>query len=93
MALFTFIMDFQGGTYISQVNASSPESACVKWAENLETSEIQGLGSKGKNFLIEEMKKEPPVALNGVSNVWCSWASIYGKSALINLVQTELTSV
>jgi hypothetical protein len=93
MALFTFIMDFQGGTYISQVNATSPESACIKWAENLETSEIPGLGSKGKNFIIEEVKKEPPVTLKGVSNSWCTILDVYGKRALINLVQTEQTPV
>lgn len=84
-------MDFQGGTYISQVNASSPKSACVKWAENLETAKIQGLGLKGKGFLIEEMK-EPPVALKGVLNTWCTSTLIFGKGAYINLVQTEQTS-
>lgn len=89
MPLYTFIMDFQGGTYISQVQASSPRSACIKWAENLEINEIEGMGEKGKTKLIEEMKKELPVPLKGVINVWFTAGSIRGKSANINLVQTE----
>ena len=86
-------MDFHGGTYISQVRASSPRSACIKWAENLEINEIEGLGEKGKSKLIEEMRTETPVALKGLSNAWCTCALIYGKSASINLIQTEQTSV
>jgi hypothetical protein len=82
-------LDFQGGTYISQVRASSPRSACIKWAENLEINEIEGLGEKGQGKLIEEMKRELPVPIKGVINVWCTSALIRGKGASINLVQTE----
>ena len=89
MPLYTFIMDFQGGTYVAQIRASSPRSACVKWAENLETNEIHGLGEKGKSVLIEEMKGESPIAIDGITNTWFASASIRGKSAYINLVLTE----
>jgi hypothetical protein len=88
MPLYTFIMEYAGGTYISQVKASSPKSACLKWAQKLGDSEVQGLGLKGKESLIEQMKEETPVALDGVSNVWCNSALVRGKLALINLVRT-----
>jgi hypothetical protein len=89
MALYTFIMEYAGGTYISQVKARSPKSACVKWAQNLDDSQVEGLGLKGKVSLIEQMKEEPPVAVAGVSNTWCSSALVRGGLALINLVLTE----
>jgi hypothetical protein len=89
MALYTFIMEYAGGTYISQVKAPSPKSACVKWAQKLGDTEVEGLGPKGRNSLIEQMKEESPVALGGVSNVWCNSALVRGELALINLVRTE----
>lgn len=89
MPFYTFIMEYAGGTYISQVNAPSAKSACVKWAHKLNASEIKGLGVKGKESLIEQMKDEIPVALNDTLNAWCTSALISGKSALINLVQTD----
>ncbi len=89
MAFYTFIMEFAGGTYISQVKAVSAKAACVKWAQSLDMSEVEGLGLKGKESLIEQMREKSPVALEGLLNAWCTGALIRGKSALINLVQTE----
>ncbi len=89
MPLYTFIMEYAGGTYLSQIKASSPESACVKWAQKLDESQVKGLGLKGKESLIEQMKEESPVALDGVLNAWCNTALVRGKLALINLVRTE----
>ena len=82
-------MEFAGGTYISQVKAPSAKAACVKWAQSLDLSQVKGLGLKGKESLIEQMKEESPVALDGLSNAWCTGALIRGESALINLVRTE----
>jgi len=89
MAFYTVIMEFAGGTYISQVTAASAKSACVKWAQSLDVSQIQGLGLRGKESLIEQMRDESPTVIAGLSNAWCTGALIRGSSALINLVQTE----
>jgi hypothetical protein len=89
MALYTFIMEYAGGTYISQIRSSSPKSACVKWAQKLDDSQVKGLGLKGKESLIGQMREDAPVALDGLLNAWCNPALIRGKLALINLVRTE----
>ena len=70
MALYTFIMEYAGGTYLSQVKASSPKSACVKWAQRLDDSLVKGLGRKGKETLISQMKEELPVAVDGFSRTF-----------------------
>lgn len=88
MPLYTLIMEYADGTYISQIKAPSPKSACVKWGQRLDESQVKGLGLKGKESLIERMKEESPLALEGMSNVWCHSALVRGKLALINLVQT-----
>jgi hypothetical protein len=82
-------MEFAGGTYVSQVTAPSPKSACVKSAQNLALSQVKGLGVKGKESLIQQMKEDSPIAVDGIVNAWCQSALIRGKLALINLVQTE----
>ncbi len=89
MALYTFMLEYAGGTYISQLKAASPKSACVKWAQKLDGAQVKGVRVKDKESLIEQMKEEIPFALDGMSNAWCNSALIRGKLALINLVQTE----
>jgi hypothetical protein len=83
-------MDFKGGTYIRQIEAPSPQQACVKWAQNLETSNIEGLGIKSKTLLIDQMKDEELTPINETVNTWCASALIRGKLALITLIQTEI---
>jgi hypothetical protein len=89
MPLYTFILDFAGGTYISQINAPSTISACVKWAEELDISGLKGVGGKNKESLINQMKEEEPRLIDGVINAWCVTAALRGGLALINIVQTE----
>ena len=88
MNLYTFIMEFKGGTYISQVSATSPRLACVKWAKHLKAEEIFGLGQRGQLALIKEMQEEKPVRIHYTKGVWCVSALIRGQLALVNMVRT-----
>ncbi len=88
MALFTFILDYNGGTYIHQIKARSLRIAPVKWASTLEESEIPGFGKQGKKQLILDLQNDEPVGIQGTSNVWCISALVRGKLALINIVAT-----
>jgi hypothetical protein len=89
MSLYTFIMEYAGGTYVSQVNAPAPESACVKWAQSLDVSEVDGLDLNGKESLVEQMREETPTPLEDLVNVWCKSALVRDELAIINLVRTE----
>lgn len=88
MPLYTFVMDYAGGTYVSQVKAASPRAALKRWASELPVSQIDDFGSASKSRLIEDVEDETPTMLAGLSNVWCSTALMRGKLALINFVQT-----
>ena len=76
MSFYTFIMNYNGRTYVSQV-------------ESLEVSEINEFGQKSKEKLIEQMKLEEAVLLKSLKNVWCVSAIIRGELVFINFVQTE----
>jgi hypothetical protein len=88
MHLYTFIMEFRGGTYISQINAASPHLACIEWAKRLQVQEVPGLGQSGQLGLIKEMQEEEPVQIQDAQSVWCVSARIHGPLALVNLVDT-----
>jgi hypothetical protein len=90
MPLYTVLLDFKGGTYVSQCRATSPSAAIRKWARELQTDAISGIGKLGKSQLIDDVQSDDPVALEGLSNTWCHSALVRGHLALINIVQTDL---
>ncbi|MCC6722869.1 MAG: hypothetical protein IT258_00065 [Saprospiraceae bacterium] len=51
MRLFTFIMDFRGGTYINQVEADTLEDAILLWPDSLTVQEIKHFGEKSQEAL------------------------------------------
>lgn len=93
---YTFIMDYKGGTYISQTYAPNLTKACETWLESLNIDEIQGAGKKFKTeLLIKVLDQEiPPVLLQGLQNVWCISAVVeQNELALINIIQTDTCSM
>lgn len=88
MPLYTFFVDYKGGTYISQVRAASPSKATEVWAKKLKHITIQGMGDKSKERLAQELRDEGPVSIHGLERTWCSTALIQGHLVLINLVET-----
>lgn len=90
MNLYTFIMEFQGGIYISQVNENSVELACLEWINNLEISEIENFEESDRTDFIEEIKTDKPTKIEKVLNVWClSFLAQKNNLALVNIIQTN----
>jgi hypothetical protein len=87
MALFTVVLEFDGGTYVSQFHATSAKNAAVKHAARL-------IGNKGmstlanRRRLADRLSVDQPVAIEGVRSVWCCSASVGKKFALVNIVAT-----
>jgi 3-deoxy-D-manno-octulosonic-acid transferase len=87
MALFTAVLEFDGGTYISQFRATSAHNAATKHAARLMgNKEISTLANRRR--LAERLSVEQPIAIEGVRNVWCCSASVGEKFALLNIVAT-----
>jgi hypothetical protein len=70
--LFTFVLDYKGGTYISQVVAPAVREAIATWPSvvNWDVIGIQ-LSSRFERQLRLEISGDDPVALSGMTNVWC----------------------
>ena len=93
MPLYTFVADYAGGTFISQVKARNPKFAVLTWAQNLDVGAIPGLGDKSREKLLQDLRRDAKVEslyvpLNGLTNVWCVTALVRGKLMLIHFVET-----
>lgn len=78
MPKFTLVLEFRGGTYIRQVRARSPRAALKTLSS----------GSDRGHRVFKALLDEKTVAIEGISNVWCSSASFQGRLALVNIVKT-----
>ncbi len=87
MALFTVILEFDGGTYISQFQASSADEVAVKHADHLVSLKRMSTLTNRRR-LADNLLEERPVAIKGLRKVWCCSASVRGKLALVNIVAT-----
>ena len=91
---FTFIVNFRGGTYCTQVQAGDVTKSILEWIEKIkkEQDQIQYLGDK----IIDELKKEAKdednevVLLNGLKNTWYTQYSTRQGVFHINIVQTDV---
>jgi hypothetical protein len=88
MALFTVILEFDGGTYISQFQATSAHNAATKHVAHL--IDIKRMSTPvNRRRLADSLSGENPVAIEGVRNVWCCSATVGKKLALVNIVKTS----
>jgi hypothetical protein len=86
--LYTFFFDYKGGTYVSQVKASSPLKALTAWAGALDHTKVDGLTHSAKNKLIDAIA-EPLSRVEGVKKTWCFSALLRDHLALVHFTQTK----
>jgi hypothetical protein len=87
--LFTFVCEFRGTTHVSQVSAPDEHDAVLAWAGALRTERPFGRASSYlANAAEADLADYPPVAIKGVSNVWCVTGSCGGDLMLANIVET-----
>lgn len=88
MKLFTFFLDYLGGTYVSQVESRSYEGAPEIWLNQIDVSAISGAPA---DFVmkISESFDLPPILLEGIRNTWCLSGTVDDNLALIHFTQTE----
>jgi hypothetical protein len=81
-------LEFNGGTYISQVTAGKLGEALKKWANQLKSEELASWDLDRQAVI--DIAKEIPTPLDGLINVWCSTGlSSKGKQLVLNTVSTE----
>lgn len=88
MGLYTFFLDFQGGTYLSQVRAKSFNDAPKVWAEEGNFADISKLLPDFKGILLASVDQENAIEIEGLINTWCLTFSIADELALVHFTET-----
>jgi len=91
MHLYTVLLDYAGGTYVSQLAASDEQDALRRWLDKLGSERTAGEVSDEVATAFESMP-DRPVLIEGLTNAWSASASEKGGLALVNIVRNvELT--
>ena len=87
MALYTFVLEYAGGTYIKQARATSIIAASKKFHAQLDTDDGIPLHLEIVSKLRDEdAAGTKPIALNGLTGVWCTSLTLRRKYLLLNIV-------
>jgi hypothetical protein len=91
MEVYTFIMEYLGGTYISQVNANDGSIAMRIWINNLLVPEIEGFTEKDKQRIIEnDFVDEEAILIDGLKNTWHFLVKTKKGVGHVNFVKTKV---
>jgi lambda repressor-like predicted transcriptional regulator len=88
MYLFSFIMTYRGGIYISQELAKDLESAKNKWVDNLIISEIKYFGTSMQKELKREIGEDESTLIRGMKNLWINNYIIKGGFINVHIIKT-----
>jgi hypothetical protein len=88
---FTFIIEYDGGTYISQWIAASPKKALSKWMRLFDFSVIPRVRASWLDAFRKDMISEHPTRISGTKGVWCAGGILGNKLMIINVVRTSIT--
>lgn len=89
MPLYTFFLEYKGGTYVSQVRARSSPLAMKAWAGKFMDMKVPRLGTRSKSDLVQKILRDAPTTLDGLKNAWCSSALVSGHLALVHFTKTD----
>lgn len=92
MNLYTFFMEFKGGTYISQVKALDSFQALENWAAQLLPDQIEGFSKAHQQELIAiipELIEDKFVSkVSGMEQVWSFSHDFEDSFAFVHFVWT-----
>ncbi len=94
MKLYTCFFDYDGGTYVVQVQAASPKASLKKWLDELPEFLGLVLGLEECEKLGEAFKRDTSISrVEGVQSVWCATATVGNQLAVVHLITTEPKAV
>ncbi|HEY1939275.1 MAG TPA: hypothetical protein VGJ33_15185 [Candidatus Angelobacter sp.] len=89
MSLYTYtvVLNYKGGTYISQVVAESPKAAIRKWFTGISDPDLAAW--EVTNEKLSELSDDEPLPLDNCLNVWCASSSGKHGLLLLNIITTQ----
>lgn len=90
MNLYTLVLDFHGGTYITQFDAETATDAVAAWCRELQEEQLLGEVSSdvAEGIMIDAIENRL-VEVEGLHGAWCAAATVEGELALLNVIITQ----
>jgi hypothetical protein len=90
MNLYTLVLDFHGGTYITQFEADDPTGAVAAWCAELQDEQLLGEAScdVAEGIMIDAIENHL-VEVEGLHGAWCAATAVEGNLALLNVIVTQ----
>jgi hypothetical protein len=86
---YTIVCEFRGGTYVSQVFADDVLGAVEAWTGYLASERpIPRVSTHLAKAVGASIGDNPPIALEGLTGVWCFCSTCGGDLMLANVVET-----
>jgi hypothetical protein len=85
--LYTMLLEYNGGTYVSQVPGNTVEVAIKKWAKAVSGHDLKSWGLTRAEVI--RLSHDNPLPLENCSNVWCLTNSTEKSLILLNVIATE----
>jgi hypothetical protein len=90
MDLYTLILDFKGGTFVSQCLSSCKEDALYQGILDWDITGLEDvITGNSRNILLEDIENEDLIPLQGLKNVWSCSVFVGDELMFINLVSTK----
>jgi hypothetical protein len=88
--LYSIVLDYGGGTYISQVAAPDQDAAVRAWQAGIADDDLKTW--KLIRAEVDILSDVLPIPLDGLENAWCGSASGKSRLILINIIATQPTT-
>ena len=88
--LYTLVLDFHGGTYITQFDAANAVDAVAAWCRELQDEQLLGEVSTpvAEGIMIDAIENVL-VEVEGLHGAWCAATTVAGNLALLNVIITQ----
>lgn len=90
LSLYTIILEYRGGTYISQIHSESPTAAVKKWSTTATEHTLAVWGLNRADLVL--LSHDNPIPVENCVNIWCLTGSAKNHLMLLNVIATEMTN-
>lgn len=91
MSIYTLILEYDGATYMTQVEAADETEALSEWTDDLDVCAIDGFPLDDAEPVIKSLKEQVPSPVRNLINVWNVNFVVGHNLAILHLIKTELT--
>ena len=92
--LYTFVLDVNGGTYVSQFSEDDLRRAVLLWAQNADEDIISAFGLDSAGALLDAVSDSicdadmGLVVLSGLRSAWFMYVSVNNVGGNLNIIKT-----